>query len=140
MAASAFWVSTSGGIAGLPASQQGNLICGNYVKQINVNPSARLRAGYLDIDQAYMRTHEKDVPKGHKCKIGAIMVPQGRKMQRLRMWRSNYNKFICNKAIATSCNGIAALSEELARPDLTDIWRGNVLDGAWNVVHKPSKK
>lgn len=133
MKAAAFWVSTSGGTEA-PPSEQGNIIRGNYVKQKQKNNSTQWRSGFLDLDQYELRNMMQNESLAHSKEIGRIPDASGSTNPGLLHFRSNYNQFIGNTAIGVYRNGVAATSPNYSRPDLTDIWECNTLEGEFKIV------
>lgn len=132
MKSAAFWISTSGGTEARP-SEQGNIIRGNYVEQVQKNNSTQWRSGFLDLDQYVSRNFDK-VSRSDSNEIGHIPDATGSTIPGLKNWSSNYNKFIGNKAIGVYRNGVAATSPTYSRPDQTDTWQCNELEGEFKVV------
>lgn len=132
------WISTSGGAPG-PPSKQGNTVRGNYIQQITRSGSARYRSGLLDIDQSQKRNFMKEAAYGGLGpfgteRYGRIPDAHGSARPGIRQWKSAYNHFYGNTVKGVRQNGVKAGYPSSARPDLTDKWYCNNLDGELALV------
>lgn len=104
------------------------------MKQIQKNESTKERSGFLDLDQYELRNMMQNESLAHSKEIGRIPDASGSTIPGLKHFCSNYNKFIGNTAIGVYRNGVAAMSPSYNRPDQTDVWECNNLEGEFKTV------